>query len=440
MLKTFKSHINNNLNFLKDSKLLIAISGGLDSVMLTHLSHQIGLKISLAHCNFNLRADESDADEDFVLQLAEDLELEVFIENFDTETFAKDHKLSTQMAARSLRYHWFAELAEQLHFDYILTAHHADDNLETFLINLSRGTGLDGLTGIPEINGKIIRPLLSFSRDDLENYALQNKIKWREDSSNASTKYLRNKLRHDVIPVLKEINPQLLKNFKLTQTHLQASKTILNDSIDKVLEQVVTKMSEKEIHFSISKIKELSHPKAYLYEILKDYHFTEWQDVTDLLDAQTGKQVFSKSHRLLKNRGELILFRNTIEEHAEAIIISKETKSVNTVLGSLIFETTDSLDSSNKSTIYVDKDLLKYPLSVRKWEKGDYFYPFGMENKKKLSKFFKDEKLSMLEKDNVWLLCSEQEIVWILNYRADNRFKITNKTQHILKISLQDEI
>lgn len=440
MFNHFKNHIDNNLSFLKETKLLIAISGGVDSVVLTYLCHQLGLNVSLAHCNFNLRGKESDLDEEFILELSEGLELEVFVQNFDTETFAQDHKLSIQMAARTLRYHWFEELAEQLHFDYILTAHHANDNLETFLINLSRGTGLDGLLGIPETNGKIVRPLLSFSREDLEIYAITKNIIWREDLSNASTKYLRNKLRHDVIPILKDINPQLLQNFQKTLNHLQDSKIVLNDSIEQLYEKLVTKISEDEIHFSVEKLKNLSNPRPYLYEILKEYHFTEWQDITDLLDAQSGKQVFSKTHRLLKNRGELILTRIATKELTGSVIISEEDNYVNTVLGSLVFETVDRLDASNKSTIYVDKDLLKYPLSVRKWEKGDYFYPFGMESKKKLSKFFKDEKLSMLEKENIWLLCSNQEIVWILNYRADNRFKITNNTQHILKILLHDEI
>ena len=439
MLKYFKKHINKNLDFLKKGKILIAISGGLDSVVLTKLCHELDLNISLAHCNFNLRGNESDADEEFVLQLAEDLEIKVFIENFDTETFAKDHKLSTQMAARALRYHWFQELTEQLHFDYILTAHHADDNLETFLINLSRGTGLDGLTGIPETNGNIVRPLLNFSRKDLENYALENKIAWREDSSNTSNKYLRNKLRHDVIPVLKDINPQLLQNFKKTQSHLQDSKAIVNDSVEKVIETVVSKMSADEIHFSIPKIKELSSPKVYLYEILKEYHFTEWEDVYNLLDAQSGKQVVSSSHRLLKNRDELILTHLLTDENKEVVIISEEDKQVETPLGKLVFKKTNQLTSSNNETIFVDNDLLNYPLTLRKWQKGDYFYPFGMENKKKLSKFFKDEKLSMLEKEYIWLLCSNDDIIWIINHRADNRFKVTNATQHILKITLHNE-
>jgi tRNA(Ile)-lysidine synthase len=397
------------------------------------------LNISLAHCNFNLRDSESDADEEFVLQLAEDLELEVFIENFDTDYFSRINSISTQMAARELRYNWFAELAEQLHFDYILTAHHTDDNLETFLINLSRGTGLDGLTGIPEVNGKIVRPLLSFSRETIESYAIANKITWREDSSNASTKYLRNKLRHNVIPVLKEVNPQLLQNFQHTQMYLQDSKAIIEDRIEQVLEKVVTKKSENEIHFNIDKIKGLSHPKAYLYEILKDYQFTEWQDIIGLLDAQTGKQVLSKSHRVLKNRDVLILTEIKLDLVEEEFSISEYVNQVEIPLGKLTFAITQQLKELNNSTIYVDKDLLKYPLSVRKWEKGDYFYPFGMQNKKKLSKFFKDEKFSMLEKENVWLLCSNNDVVWILNYRADNRFKITENTQKILKISLKNE-
>ena len=254
MLNNFQNHINQNLSFLNKSRLLIAISGGLDSVVLTHLCHQLKLNLALAHCNFNLRGDESDGDEEFVLQLAEDLDLEVFIESFETEDYAKTYKLSTQMAARELRYNWFEELAEQLNFDFILTAHHADDNLETFLINLSRGTGLDGLMGIPEVNNKIVRPLLTFSREDIETYAKTNKLTWREDSSNASNKYLRNKLRHDVIPVLKEINPFLLQNFESTQNHLQDSKQIIEDTIVRIQKKAVYVDNDNVIRLSIKKL------------------------------------------------------------------------------------------------------------------------------------------------------------------------------------------
>ena len=437
MLERFKNHINNNLSFLNKGKLLITISGGIDSVVLSHLCNQLGLNFALAHCNFNLRGDESDADESFVLDFSENLSSEVFIESFDTENYAKEQKLSTQMAARELRYAWFAELAEQLGFDYILTAHHADDSLETFLINLSRGTGLDGLTGIPEINYNVVRPLLPFSREDIEAYAKENNLKWREDSSNESTKYLRNKLRHEVIPKLKELNPQFLQNFNKTQSFLENSKNIIDDRIDDVSEDVIIGVTKNDIHFEVAKIKNLSNPKAYLFELLKDYGFTEWNDVLDLLDAQSGKQLFSKTHRLLKDREVLILTENTNED-VEVISVSELENEIETPFGVLRLESIQKINESNKSTVYIDKDLLKFPLTVRKWEEGDYFYPFGMKGKKKLSKFFKDEKLSLVAKEITWLLCSQNEIVWIINQRADNRFKVTENTKNILKISFKE--
>ena len=436
MLNNFQNHINQNLSFLNKSRLLIAISGGLDSVVLTHLCHQLKLNIALAHCNFNLRGDESDGDEEFVLQLAEDLDLEVFIESFETEDYAKTYKLSTQMAARELRYNWFEELAEQLNFDFILTAHHADDNLETFLINLSRGTGLDGLMGIPEVNNKIVRPLLTFSREDIETYAKTNKLTWREDSSNASNKYLRNKLRHDVIPVLKEINPFLLQNFESTQNHLQDSKQIIEDAIVRIQKKAVYVDNDNVIKLSIKKLKKLSNPKAYLFELLKDFNFTEWDDVTNLLDAQSGKQVFSSTHRLLKDRDYLMLIENNSEETQESISISEDKKQLKTSFGTLFFDEADAIFDAQANVICVDKAKLKHPLILRKWEEGDFFYPSGMTGKKKLSKYFKDEKMSLIDKENTWLLCSEKDIVWVIGRRADNRFFATENTKQILKIEL----
>lgn len=432
----FNSHINQNLPFLTKSKCLIAVSGGIDSVVLTHLCQKLNFNIALAHCNFNLRGKESDADEDFILQLAEDFNLEVFIESFETEEYVKTNKLSTQMAARELRYNWFNELAEQLKFDYILTAHHADDNLETFLINLSRGTGLDGLLGIPEINGNIIRPLLKFSREDIHIYAKENKLKWREDSSNASTKYLRNQLRLEVIPKLKEINPDFLHNFNKTQQYLQDAKELIEDRIDEVSNNVINEVSEHKIQFKISEIQKLNNPKAYLYELLKDYGFTEWDDVHSLLGAQSGKQIFSSSYRLIKDRDYLILSEIT-SEGQRIITISEKESAVKTTIGILNFKTVKQINDSNESTIFVDKTLLKYPLTVRNWQEGDYFYPFGMKGKKKLSKYFKDEKLSLFDKENIELLCSKNDIIWIIGRRADDRFKVSENTNQILKISLK---
>lgn len=434
MIQAFQKHLDTHLEMLRDSRLLLAISGGLDSVVLTHLCHKLNLNLSLAHCNFNLRADESDGDEEFVLALADDLEIAVFIQNFETETYAKQHGISIQMAARELRYDWFFELAEELHFDYILTAHHADDNLETFLINLTRGTGLDGLIGIPEISGKIVRPLLPFSRETLEAYALKEQIEWREDASNASTKYLRNKLRHDVIPTLKQMNPQLLENFKMTISNLHDSQDLIDDAVVKFQKKTVT-VEDDLIKLSLKKLNKLANPKAYLYPLLKDFNFTAWDDVVNLLQAQSGKQVFSSTHRLIKDREFLLLSEIDSADEEIKIFIQKEDKTINTPFGILILNDVQAISNTSKNTIYVDADQLKFPLTIRKWHDGDLFYPLGMKGKKKLSKYFKDEKLSLIEKEKTWLLISDDDVVWIIGRRSDERFKVTENTTTILKIA-----
>jgi tRNA(Ile)-lysidine synthase len=325
-------------------------------------------------------------------------------------------------------------LAEQLKFDYILTAHHADDNLETFLINFTRGTGLDGLTGIPEMNGNIIRPLLSFSREDLEVYAIGEKIKWREDSSNASNKYLRNKLRHDIIPTLKQMNPQLLQNFQKTISHLQGSQEILDDAITRIQKKVVS-VEEDVIKLDIKKLKILSNPKAYLYELLKDFNFTEWDDLVNLLNAQSGKQVFSSTHRLLKDRHFLLLKEIQTENADCSFDIDESDLSITTAIGVMFIEEVEKVLNYDAHKVYLDKNKLKFPLKVRKWQEGDYFYPSGMKGKKKISKYFKDEKLSLIEKENTWVLCSKNDIVWVIGRRVDERFKAKPELTQILKIT-----
>lgn len=435
MYTNFIEHIDNKLSFLKENKLLIAISGGIDSVVLTHLCHKAGLNISLAHCNFNLRHDESDADEEFVEDLADYLDVEVFVQRFDTQQYAEDKKRSIQMAARELRYNWFNELAEQLQFDYILTAHHADDNLETFLINFTRGTGLEGLTGIPEVNGKFVRPLLPFSSKDIETFALENKIKWREDSSNKSVKYLRNKLRHEVIPILKEINPSLLQSFQNTTNYLQDASILVKDRIDDFLKSAIEQIVDNAVLFHISEFKKLENPKPYLYESLKEFGFTEWDDVLNLLDAETGKQVFSSNYRLIKNRDYLLLSPLKFDNN-QKILIRENDNSIQLPFGTLSIEDTAEIKFNESDVIYVDQQKLKFPLQLRKKEDGDVFYPIGMNGKKKLSKYFKDEKFSLLDKENTWLLCSDKDIVWVINHRADDRFKVDDQTTEILKITV----
>ena len=432
MIQKFKKHITKEFPFLKDTKLLIAISGGLDSVVLFHLLHKLNYDVSLAHCNFKLRGKESDLDEEFIKNLNQISYNQIFTIIFDTEKYAKEHKLSTQIAARELRYNWFQKLITEHKFEYVLTAHHADDNLETFLIHLTRGSGLDGFTGIPKVNGNIVRPLLAFSRKEILNYAKDNDIEWREDASNASNKYIRNKIRHQVLPVLKEINPSIFDSFATTIENLQESKQIIEDRIENIASEVL----EKEANFikiDIEKIKELSNSKAYLYQLLKSYHFTEWNDVYALLNAQSGKQVFSKTHRLLKDRDVLILSKIDLSNSIEmAFQIEEEITEITNPIH-LTFKEVIEKSTENKQTIYVDKDLLKYPLMLRKWEKGDYIYPLGMQGKKKLSKYFKDEKFSLIDKENTWLLCNaENQIMWIINHRQDRRF-VKNKN---LKISV----
>jgi tRNA(Ile)-lysidine synthase len=438
MLQKFKKHININFPFLKDKKLLIAISGGVDSVVLTHLLHELNFDISLAHCNFQLREKESDLDEEFIGLLAQKTSNQIFTIKFDTEEFASKNKLSTQIAARELRYNWFQEVIKKHNFDYVLTAHHADDNLETFLINLTRGSGLDGFTGIPKINGNIVRPLLTFSREEILAYAKINTINWREDASNATTKYIRNKIRHKVIPILKEINPNLLETFAKTLENLQESKQIIEDKIANISSEVI-KSKNNILKINIDKINQLSNPKAYLYQLLKDYNFTEWNDVYNLLSAQSGKHVFSKTHRLLKDREYLLLSENLISnaiEQEKFLIDENQSKILHPI--HLNFEVVQQKSIENKRTIYVDKDLLKYPLIVRKWENGDYLYPLGMQGKKKLSKYFKDEKFSLLDKENTWLLCNaENEIIWVLNHRQDSRLSLKKTSKNILKITLK---
>ncbi|WP_299888233.1 tRNA lysidine(34) synthetase TilS [uncultured Lacinutrix sp.] len=436
MLKAFQEHTDNNLPFLKKSKILIALSGGLDSVVLTHMCHELSFNVSLAHCNFNLRGNESDEDENFVVELANSLDLEVFVQHFGTESYAKKQKLSIQMAARKLRYEWFKELTNQFQFDYILTAHHADDNLETFLINLTRGSGLDGLKGIPVVNNNIIRPLLKFSREDIESYANKYNLKWREDSSNASTKYLRNKLRHEVIPTLKEVNPQLLHSFESTIKNLNDTSDIVEQSLKTVLESVIQNVNNNEVLYSVPEFLKLNNPKAYIYEIFKEYGFTAFEDIYNLLEAQSGKQIYSKTHRLIKNRDSLIL---TVLDNndGEDIQIVKDDKTIGIPNGVLYFDKVKVVSKPQKFEIFVDAETLSYPLQVRSWKDGDFFYPIGLQGKKKLSKYFKDEKLSLLDKEKCQLLCSNNEVVWVINYRADNRFKVTKETKNILKITLQ---
>ncbi len=435
MLTKFQHHITTNFPQLKDKKLLLAVSGGIDSMVLLDLLNKLRFNICVVHCNFQLRGTESDGDEMLVKEICQDSYIPYFIEKFDTLEFAKENKLSIQLAARKLRYDWFQEIIS-LGYDYVLTAHHLDDNVETFLINFTRGTGLEGLTGIPAQNGNIIRPLLPFSRLEIENYALEKNIQWREDSSNASDKYFRNKLRHDIVPILKELNTGFLDSFQNTLHHLQQAESLVDDASKLVYEKVVEEKDNRlEIH--LKPLFEFKNYIAYLYQWLKNYGFSAWNDIYDLVEAQSGKQVFSETHVLLKDREKLILSERKSSNKEEIYSIKSLDNKVNIPL-KLRFSKGVNIFETHSNCIFVDENKLKFPLTIRKWQEGDYFYPSGMNGKKKLSKYFKDEKYSLLDKENQWLLCSENQIVWIIGKRADDRFKSKETTQISIKIVLEE--
>jgi tRNA(Ile)-lysidine synthase len=435
MKNLLQNHIDKEIPYLNQKKLLLAVSGGLDSMVLLHLFQELKFDIAIAHCNFQLRGVESFGDQKFVQDYADANGVPIYVTQFDTEAFAKDYKLSTQVAARALRYNWFYELLEEESFDYILTAHHADDNLETFLINFTRGTGLEGLTGIPVENDKIIRPLLFLTRNEIDEYAKKHDIQWREDSSNASDKYVRNKIRHHLVPILKELNPNFITSFLKTENYLQQSQSMVEDAASMVYQQVAHEEGDQ-VHFNLSKLLKLSNYQSYLYQWLKEFGFTAWDDIYDLVSGQSGKQVFASGYRLLKDRDSLIVCPvNEEESDAEFHIVENQTE-VNIPLKLTLCKVSDISIETNK-TIFVDADQLVYPLVVRKWETGDIFMPFGMDGKsKKVSKLFKDEKLSLIEKENTWILCSGEQIVWVIGMRADHRFRTVNATKNILKIEL----
>lgn len=432
MINAFQNHISQQLPFLQTKKLIVAVSGGIDSMVLLELCQQLDWSIAVAHCNFSLRGLESDEDEIFVREYCQERKIPFFLNRFNTAEFAEQIGMSIQMTARQLRYDWFETLRVREDYDYILTAHQADDVAETFLINLTRGTGWDGLTGIPQQNGFVVRPLLPFFRKEIENYAAEYLISWREDSSNAENYYQRNALRHEVLPVLKDMNPAFLANFQKTLLYLQETKNLADWAVAQFLEKAL-RQHGNEFHLDLCQLNAMPAPRAILYYWLKSYGFTAWEDVYHLPEAESGKQIFAPDFVLLKNRTHLILYaRHEIRQ--KVFTIEKTNLSVNFPI-KLEFCSTSDISSDDVNTIFVDADLLDYPLTLRTWQEGDFFHPFGMNGSKKLSKFFKDEKYSLTAKERQWLLCSGNKIVWVVGKRADDRFKITNNTKTKLKIT-----
>ena len=432
MVTAFKKHIAAHFPALADQKILVACSGGLDSIVLLHLLQKIGLTLGVAHCNFKLRGAHSDADLSFVKTIAANLGVPVFTTVFDTKAYAKTQGVSTQVAARELRYEWFYSTAKANGYDRIATGHHADDDLETFFINLSRVTGLRGLTGIASNTEQLIRPLLPFSRAQIMQFAKKEGLFWREDSSNSTRDYLRNKLRLDVIPAFKGVNKTVLQNFKQTQQHLKESQALLEDYITLVTKLVV---SHKDTSFEIDskQLQALPNTNTLLFELLYPYGFTDFKAIASILESEVGKKVLSKQYVLHKDRNHLVL--TTKEQVVDSRVYCIDAKQQScTIPIKLNFTKVAQVGELEPHSLYVDAAKLRYPLKVRAWRLDDVFHPFGMKGKKKLTKFFKDEKLSLLSKNSVWVLESGDEIVWVIGLRPDDRYKVTSATNKVLKI------
>ncbi len=436
MIKAFITYIKEEKLIHPSDTVLLAVSGGIDSVVMCELFHQAKIKFAIAHCNFQLRGKESDEDELFVEQLSEKYNVPFHTIAFDTKQYAKKNKISIQVAARELRYNWFNEIADNFNYDCIATAHHQDDSIETFFINLLRGTGIRGLHGILSNQNNIIRPLLFAGRKGIESFAKQNKLKFREDSSNEEDKYTRNKIRHHLIPLLREINNHSEKNILLAMEHLKQVEDIYSQSVQKKRSKVtINKGGITTI--SIAGLKKLEPLSAYLYEFLQPFGFNGAvvNEIIDSLDTSvSGKQFFSTTHRLIKDRSYLFIEEKKSKKN-QSIEILKNSKTVIFDLSSLrlksIKRTKDYSIIFKKSVAQLDYDKLVFPLTLRKWEKGDFFYPIGMKGKKKLSDFFIDQKLSLIEKEDVWVMLSENKVAWVVGYRVDDRFKITDKTRKI---------
>ncbi|WP_255711088.1 tRNA lysidine(34) synthetase TilS [Dyadobacter chenhuakuii] len=441
MLDAFLTFINQHKLDLEKQPCLLTVSGGVDSIVMLHLFHKAGFSVGIAHCNFGLRGEESNGDEEFVRQLAQAYGFPFFAKHFDVKSFAKEKGISTQMAARDLRYEWFETLKTTNGYTYIATAHHANDSLETTLLNLTRGTGLSGLHGISGINNHLIRPLLLATKEQILTYAQENALTWREDRSNASDDYKRNLIRHKVVPVLQQLNPSLEATFIHSSAKLSSADRLLKEMLDEWASGVVVKEGEQ-VRISKAKIVLESEPGYRLWHILQDYGFAyaQVEKIVEGLNGMPGKLFESASYTLLIDRKDLILKNRVIAASDDEIKIEESQSEVNIAgrLISLYKKSRNSNDElpSNKSIVSINYDKLVFPLKIRKWEVGDSFRPLGMNGaRKKLSDLFIDSKMDRFAKEQVLVLLNGNgEVIWVVGVRLDERYKVHGRTAHILQV------
>ncbi len=462
LLDRFIENIAQQNLFQRKDYLLLAVSGGADSVTLCELCFQAGFHFEIAHCNFQLRSEESERDENFVRELAEKYQVNLFVKKFDTNDYSKNNSVSIQVAARELRYKWFDELLQnqkivnhQSEYEfqssaYLLTGHHANDNIETLLMNFFKGTGIKGLQGILSKQGKIIRPLLFAKRDEILAFIKDNNLQFVEDSSNDSDKYTRNYFRHQLIPYVQKVFPQAEDNLLHNIERFNEIEILYQQSIGAYKEKLLEQKGN-EIHIPVLKLSKAKPLKTIIYEIIKDFSFTAHQtgEVVNLLKSESGKYISSASHKIIKNRNWLIIAPiNTME--ANNILINETDKEIDFENGKLNFKQYKNAGispSASNNIVTLNAENITYPLLLRKWKQGDYFYPLGMLNlpgakrgKKKLSKFFIDQKLSLTEKEKIWIIESNKKIIWIIGKRIDDRFKIYDQTKTIFEINFTPSI
>jgi tRNA(Ile)-lysidine synthase len=430
--------------FALSDELLVAVSGGVDSVVLCDLLHRSGYNFTIAHCNFRLRGAESERDQDFVEKLAAKYRRNILVKRFDTAAYAEKHKVSIQLAARELRYDWFQSLIDgsanesRIKLKYLLTAHHADDNIETLLFNFFRGTGLRGLRGIMIKQDNVIRPLLNVRKLELLEYAKENKLEWVEDSSNVENKYSRNLIRNEIILHLKELFPDVEQNLLGNLGRFNDAFQLYEQAIEARIKKLLKK-NGNDWQIAVAALKQAKPVDTILFEITRRFGFSASQlpDALQLMDAESGKFIKSTTHRLLKNRRWLII--STLQtEDASFIPVEEYMNELDFAQGKIEWSVVDGKNikiDPSPSIALLNASLIRYPLLVRKWKQGDYFYPLGMRKKKKLARFFIDQKLSIADKERVWVIESNKKIVWVIGMRIDDRFKLTPNTKSVLRIN-----
>jgi tRNA(Ile)-lysidine synthase len=435
-LNRLQSFIKQHALFLKEESVLLAVSGGRDSVLMAHLFKAAGYRFGIAHCNFNLRAEESELDERFTEELADELGVPFYTHRFDTMDYASANHISVQMAARELRYEWLEQIRSEFDFQYIAVAHHQNDVIETMLLNLTRGTGISGLHGILPKKGKLIRPLLFLSRDEIDELVQKEAYAYREDSSNLSVKYSRNKLRLEVIPVLKELNPALEQTFEANRKRFAELEILFDLRVHEIRERLFINLSDDEFEISIDELKKLIPLNTLLYGLFHPYGFTETvlNDLAHAWDGKPGKVFHSAGYQLLVNRGCLILSRikydkaeDVLMEATSSICIWNKQRFECKIVSISQFE----LNRSEKIA-QLDYDLLSFPLKLRTWKNGDHFQPLGLKQKKKLSDFFVDRKISLNHKKDIGVLeNSNGDILWLAGLRVDERYKVSPNTKKV---------